>query len=39
MTYGTSGGFAILVVRIIRGVSGLDHRNFLRIACPEQIVT
>ncbi len=38
MTYGTSGGFAILVVRIIRGVSDPDHGNFLRIACPGQIV-
>jgi len=34
MTYGTFGGFAILVVHITRGVSGLDRHSFLRIACP-----
>jgi len=39
MTYGTSEGSAILVVRTICGVSGPDHGSFLRIACPRQIVS
>jgi hypothetical protein len=33
MTYRTSKGFAILAVHIICGTLGLNHHNFLCIAC------